>query len=424
MLHIKRTAAVISAVMCFSGCGNAADIGSENIIGPANELAEHSTPSVGQVRMPVFMVDFPDERFSDEAVSEDELSDWLFGETNSMAEFEKNASYSQLELSGSVFYYTAKQNMSYYKAFGNYEELAEEVLSAFDGELNYSDFDSDNDGYADVFTMTIAGQDDFFYGCQATWYDDTDFSLDGEHFYYYIVNDAQPYAENKEYFIQEMCHEFGHCMGLADYYKYDANSDFEAMNGIAGTEKMDEMEGDYSQFSKLMLGWLKSDEAKVYTGGKKSYKLSSSAEKGSCVIIPVNCKKGMSAEDVYTGEYFLIQYDTAEKNMKNAIPDDESGIRIFHIDAEICEDEYGGDSYFKYNGFSQYYDTTHTGRRIIRLVNDGNGYFHKGDVIDSSVSGFAWYDENGRETIGTGLIIKVTGDGRITISQTKTGGSK
>lgn len=140
MLHIKRTAAVISAVMCFSGCGNAADIGSENIIGPANELAEHSTPSVGQVRMPVFMVDFPDERFSDEAVSEDELSDWLFGETDSMAEFEKNASYSQLELSGSVFYYTAKQNMSYYKAFGNYEELAEEMLSAFDGELKLLGF--------------------------------------------------------------------------------------------------------------------------------------------------------------------------------------------------------------------------------------------------------------------------------------------
>ena len=40
MLHIKRTAAVISAVMCFSGCGNAADIGSENII-----TKEH--PSMG-----------------------------------------------------------------------------------------------------------------------------------------------------------------------------------------------------------------------------------------------------------------------------------------------------------------------------------------------------------------------------------------
>lgn len=413
-MHFFKIIAAFIAAACLTGC---ASINSDNINGPANSLAEHSTPSVGNVKMPVFMVDFPDKRFSYEAVSEDTLSDWLFGDTDSMAEFEKNASYSQLQLSGVVFYYTAAHDMSYYKAFGNYEALAEEVLSAFDDRLDYTSFDSDNDGYADVFTMTIAGQDDFWYGCQATWYNDVDFSLDGEHFYYYIINDAQPYAENKDYFIKEMCHEFGHCMGLADYYKYDADDDFEAMNGIAGTEKMDEMDGDYSQFSKLMLGWLKRSQVHIYTGGKKKFTLKTSSDEGSCIIIPLNRHKGISAEDVYTSEYFLIQYDTAEKNMKNVISDTNSGIRIFHIDAEICDDEYGGDSYFKYNGFSQYYDTSHMGRRIIRLVNDGNGYFHNGDVIDGTTSGFAWYDENGKETIDTGLTIQITGNGKLTISE-------
>ena len=38
-----------------------------------------------------------------------------------------------------------------------------------------------------------------------------------------------------------MCHEFGHCMGLEDYYKPDVEDDYDAMHGVAGTEMMDEM---------------------------------------------------------------------------------------------------------------------------------------------------------------------------------------
>lgn len=43
-------------------------------------------------------------------------------------------------------------------------------------------------------------------------------------------------------------------MGLPDYYKYDTDTDYDAMNGTAGSEMMDDMTGDYSMFSKLALG--------------------------------------------------------------------------------------------------------------------------------------------------------------------------
>lgn len=96
----------------------------------------------------------------------------------------------------------------------------------------------------------IVGSHDYWYGCQATWYDDTAYSVDGVKPMCYIINDAQPYANEMNYFVEEMCHEFGHCMGLPDYYKYNLDDDYDAMNGVAGSEIMDEMEGDFCQFSE------------------------------------------------------------------------------------------------------------------------------------------------------------------------------
>ena len=300
--------------------------------------------------------------------------------------------------------------------------ISEEVLNAFDNQLNYCDYDSNNDGYIDTFALTIVGSHDYWYGCQSTWYNDTAYSVDGVKPMCYIINDAQPYYNEMDYFVKEMCHEFGHCMGLPDYYKYNLDDDYDAMNGVAGSEIMDEMEGDFCQFSKLMLGWLKEDEVSIYTGGTVEYTLASSALRGNCILIPVNFQKlngkSVSGDQLYTGEYFLVQYDTMEKNMTEVLASGrDSGIRIFHIDAETYSDTDGTVS-FKYDNYSPLYDASHNGRRIIRLVNDNKGYFHKGDTIDGSTPGFAWYDSKGKETINPGITLTVGEDGKVTISST------
>ena len=384
-----------------------------NIPGVCTEFNPNGTPSIGKVRMPVFLVDFSDEHFSENVLSSDKIAHILFSnETSSMTTFIKNASYNQLLLSGDVFFYTAQHPSSFYESDANgFEKLSEEVLNAFDDQLNYNNYDSNTDGYIDTFVLTIVGSHDYWYGCQATWYNDTAYSVDGVKPMCYIINDAQPYANEMNYFVEEMCHEFGHCMGLPDYYKYNLDNDYDAMNGVAGSEIMDEMEGDFCQFSKLMLGWLKEDEVSIYTGGTAEYTLASSALQGSCVLIPVNFQKlnekSVSVNQIYTGEYFLIQYDTMEKNMTDVLDSDrDSGIRILHIDAETRTDADGTVS-FKYNNNSPLYDASHNGRRIIRLVNDNNGYFQNGNTIDSSTPGFAWYDSKGKETIDPKITITV-----------------
>ena len=68
----------------------------------------------------------------------------------------KNASYGQLQLDGDVFSYTAQYSSSVYESDSNgFEMLSEEVLNAFDDQIDYQDYDSNGDGYIDAFTLTM-----------------------------------------------------------------------------------------------------------------------------------------------------------------------------------------------------------------------------------------------------------------------------
>lgn len=98
-------------------------------------------------------------------------------------------------------------------------------------------------------------------------------------------------------------------MGLPDYYKYDTDTDYDAMNGTAGSEMMDDMTGDYSMFSKLALGWLKRSDVSIYRGNEESITLHSAQVKGECVIIPINADE-TDENAILQGEYFLIEYNT------------------------------------------------------------------------------------------------------------------
>lgn len=175
----------------------------------------------GTVKIPVFMVDFPDNRFKEGALPSDKLKTLLFsGNQNSMTTYVKDISDSQLQLSGDVFYYTAKYDMEKYENDNNsIEDLAEEVLSAFDSQIDYMDYDSNNDRYVDTFILSVAGDDSYWQGMHGIWPEDSEFKLDGMKFGRYIINDAQPYTDSEDGFVQKINHEFDLCMGLTDYYK-------------------------------------------------------------------------------------------------------------------------------------------------------------------------------------------------------------
>jgi hypothetical protein len=204
-------------------------------------------------------------------------------------------------------------------------------------------------------------------------------------------------------------------MGLADYYKYGVD-DWEGMKSSAGYTRMDEMTGDFCGFDKVMFGWLTDSQILKYSGsGAQTFELSDASNSGSCLILPIN-----AAADNYNSEYFLVEYITnTGNNADYPAWEDNSGVRILHIQGELITD-YWGTTSFKYNNYSEYYQGNDK-TRIIRLVNDNNGFYHSGDRVSYGGSGFAAYDANGYETVNTGYTIQIgnISNGRCSITVAK-----
>lgn len=196
------------------------DTAQEQVREVCSDGKEHAAVK-GTVKIPIFMVDFPDTRFKEGALSSDKLKTLLFsGNQNSMTTYAKDISGSQLQLSGDVFYYTAKYDMEKYEnSDHSIEELAQEVLSAFDSQIDYMDYDSNNDKYVDAFVLSVAGEDSYWKETYGVCPENSEFKLDGMKFGRYIINNTQPYTDNEDGFAERMNQEFDLCMGLTDYYK-------------------------------------------------------------------------------------------------------------------------------------------------------------------------------------------------------------
>ena len=103
--------------------------------GVCSTFYPHGTPAEGTVRIPVFLVEFPDAAFRPDRLNDDEVEQMLFDpdDAASMAAFERAASNGRLRVEGDVFSYTVRQDSTDYQdERGSFEKLAMEVLAALD----------------------------------------------------------------------------------------------------------------------------------------------------------------------------------------------------------------------------------------------------------------------------------------------------
>ena len=382
-----------------------------------------SMPTEGKTKILAIYVDFPDNKYSSDAYSAEKMKNELFGNEKDEYPFESvsayfnRSSYGKLNVDGDVVTYTAKHRFAFYEP----EMLAKETLKALDSKLDYSDYDADKDGFIDCFSITVPldGKDDAtlekWYGCTITW-DSGKLTLDGKSPKNYILNDVMPYKENMTYLKEVLIHEMGHCMGLPDYYMYNTEYS-EGLNGDAGIEMMDENEADFCGVSKLFLGWTESKNvkiAKTNTSKEQTFFLTDASKFQSGLILPIKS----NGKDI-PNEFFYVEYVTPSKNNYGSFYN--GGIRIFHVEAELYKD-YCDNYKFKYNNYSEYY-TGDDGIRVIRLVNDGNGFFSSGNKISFKTSGFAGYDKNGKQTVDTHYSIYIgkltNGKYKITVKFSK-----
>lgn len=380
-----------------------------------------SLPSQNDAELIVFYVDFPDCKYSYNPTVE-EIEAIAFGTENesdrnypfeSMSAFYRRSSKGAMNLNGKAYTYTAKNNKSYYEGDAWHVAIIDEILDEFDAEVDFSQFDGDNDKIIDSILISVpanAGDDNWWASAGAYGGDYTK-KVDGMGIGHVIVGNAEiKSADDYANFNSSYLHEMGHCMGLPDYYLYGVE-DFQGMHGSAGFELMDDANCDFGAVSKLMLGWYKPEQVKIYdkNSGSAVFTLTeTSLDDSDCLIIPCG-----ELDSSYYSEYFVVEYAGMRKN--NSILANEwwratgEGVRVYHVSAEV-----GGVPPYNTFVYSSGNDTEtnyNNGRRFIRLVGEGtdstDNYFHTGDIVDSSVSGFNWYDADGNMTVSPEITIEV-----------------
>ena len=377
-----------------------------------NSVYVDAVPSTGDINLLVIPVEFSDYTFSYAGYETDsQLYDDLnrvyngteeeTGYFKSVSEFYKESSYGKLNLSFEIapkyeVGLTAKQ----FKSLTNssidsdtdrstyiLEEAVESYRSLY-GDSKLKEFDNDNDGLIDgvmlIYSCPNSGNNTNF----AREVGDTEQSLYWAYCYWDSNNCAELlyYAENgisghknknqlKEsplpasYFWAsydfmyeyQTCqiggnvdshtfdHEFGHMLGLDDYYSYDDEKyrrDSYSRVGFA-----DMMEGniyDHNAYSKATLGW----NTPYIVTGDCTITIKSSALYDECIIL------ADSYDSNAFDEYLMLELFTPEGlnyydshyaySSTYPICYTEAGVKIYHVDSRLCYSSSGGKGTYTY----------------------------------------------------------------------------
>jgi M6 family metalloprotease-like protein len=302
----------------------------------------------GQRRFLVILVEFSDLGFTLEnpreayirMLNETGYSD--YGGTGSAREYYMDNSGGRFEPVFDVFGpVTLPEEFAYYgrnDSSGNdqhAEEAVAEGCKALDGEVDFSDYDNDGDGKVDLVFMYYAGYGEADGGSSSTiwphqWELSTagvDLTLDG------VVLDS--YACSNELVgstarkgemdgIGTVCHEFGHAIGLPDFYDtdYDWNGTAGGLYSYslmsAGSYNNDGRTPPYLNFEeRMLLGWL--DES-----GYREFPVS-----GVYEIPPVNENVAYRTFTDMDGEYFVYE-NRAKTGWDLYLP--AEGMVVYHVD--------------------------------------------------------------------------------------------
>jgi immune inhibitor A len=287
----------------------------------------------GTVKALVLLVDFKDNTSS---TNKNHYNDLLFSSgshsTGSMRDYFKEVSYGNLDVTGDVFgWYRMPQNYEYYvdNKFGtdgayphNVKKLVEDAIEAASADVNFRDYDSDNDGVVDAIFIVHAGR-----GAEETsnttdiwshrWNLDIPVTVDGVKVIDYTIE-----AEDGR--IGLFCHEFVHVYNIPDLYDTDYDSSgigrwcLMAGGSWAGTNPSGSRPVHPSAWVKKSLGWVKT---KNPITNQQAISLPAIETNPEALCLWTNGNQGK--------EYFLLE-NRQRINFDSELP--AEGLLIYHID--------------------------------------------------------------------------------------------
>lgn len=230
-------------------------------------------PSTGTQQFLVLMVEFQDVSFTYSDTDFDNLMNQSnYGGIGCFKDFYYENSNGKLTVNTTVDgIYVATYNHDYYGQNDgggndmNVEELVSELVIAADDYIDFSQFDNDGDGVVDAVYVIYAGTGEASSGDPNDIWPHassiTPITVDGVTVEKYACSNELNGTSMAG--IGTICHEFGHSLGLPDYY----DTDYEGSGGQAeGTGSWDVMasgnsNGDeaspanHNPVSKELLGW-------------------------------------------------------------------------------------------------------------------------------------------------------------------------
>ncbi len=429
-------------------------------------------PSTGNSKVIIVPVQFSDlsytwnsERLNalEIAAKSDNNSYW-----ESLKTFYQKSSYEKLNLDISIAdtiipSMTAKEFTSLTDDYATETlTLIDEIYSSItvDGKnlsKNYSDYDTDKDGYIDGIWFIYNQFDsnkvdsDNFWAYTYWYYEDEENPIDCKIGTYANMAGAFLYEQNsKGYDAHTLIHETGHMLGLDDYYSYDSGVQYGYLGGL---DMMDFNIGDHNPFSKFSLKWI---EPYLLTGNSGKITLKPFQSSGDALIIPSSYFNNSAFS-----EYLVIQYYTPTNLNEldstysyGSYPKlfSQPGILVYHVDARIYKLTYKNNTY-KTNGLlpsnatsfpstdsNSYYGVASSNSKTYQYNNNAlisllgrdkktyynktyatnNALFKQGDTINSlsfSTSVFSKFNDN--TTMGHSLSIESLTSESVSISFSK-----
>lgn len=353
-----------------------------------NSYGADTVPSTGNVKILVLPIEFSDYKFSSDFSSklsialQGEGEEGTTGYWESLASFYRKSSYGKLNLSfeiASIY----KPNMSAKSAYDNYGSsqtnsdngvtLTEAALANYRSSHSLTQFDSDGNGFIDgviavyscpnysIGKLTFTDSTGYFWAYTFWANNDPNRLNPTMSTYFWLSQDFL--INNNGIDAHTLIHEFGHMLGLDDYYA-DSNHRF---NPTGGSLMMDHNILDHDSYSKAVLGWtdpiVVDEDCTVEIGPANST--------GDCIIIPTGSWNGTVYDEYLLLELYtpdgLNYLDSHIRYNNGLLGYTVPGIKIYHIDSRVMEINVKGNTNYTYD--AEYYPNP--------KLNPGNRTFYK-----------------------------------------------
>lgn len=307
------------------------------------------TPSTGDVNVLLIPIHFPD---IDENILDVSLIDKAFNGKDedilwySVSQYYNISSYGKLNLSFEItdvfnvdnpsYHFTNQYNNSNYPNAVS-QDIIVSALNYFDDIYDYSNFDSNNDGYIDAIYLIYDAPIDYTYQ-NLLWWAWTSYNFNESIVFDNVKYKSFSFAgfeflkqDNQTCNTHTFIHETAHLFGIDDHYDYD-NTKGTNKGGLAKADMMDGTIGDHNAFTKSLLNWNKGKLVSINDENTPFVvELEAFSENGDYLILAndFDMDKGILQE------YFIIEYYTVSKLNELDKMFSINGIRVLHVNATV-----------------------------------------------------------------------------------------